>query len=61
MWQARGSSEMPRVVWCEKQKKKHLGRPWRKYEEVTIMDHKEMGGYRLKSPVPEQRPVAGLL
>jgi hypothetical protein len=25
------------------------------------MDHEEIGGYRLKSPVLEQIPVAGLL
>jgi hypothetical protein len=53
---------MPRDVWCENQeKKKLLGRPWRRFEEVIIMDHEEIGGYRLKSPVLEQIPVAGLL
>lgn len=50
MWQASGSSEMPRVIRCENQKK-NLGRPWRRFEAVAIMDHKEIGGYRLKSPV----------
>ena len=44
-----------------KTRKKNLGRPWRRFEEVPIMDHKETGGYRLKLPVLEQRPVVGLL
>jgi hypothetical protein len=39
----------------------NLRKPWRRFEETVIKHHKEIGYYRLKSPVPKQRPVAGLL